>query len=491
MKQSVCLRLFCAIVLFAGVAFCVATAQPSGPVGNASATMLPGLVVVAKVDGEVQVIVGGVATALRAGDQVAQGATVITGLSARAILVFSTGSTVALGADSRLVLTQFLQGPFASAVAVAAAEQEPSASLTELELVRGEMIGNVVRLRADQGSSFQVRTPVGAVGIRGTVFRLVFRPAAFGQATFMLSTAAGAVQFASLPAVNGAGSLSAIMVPAGQEIVLNVQVMPTATGGTVSVVPTSPATMPISSVVMQQIMAAVADMVGAVGRATGSTPAPPSSRPAPSARGGGSSSSTTSGPSGPPLSIAPPKGPVTLEEARRYFETWGGHAVWENNLTEFALKYLSGSGVRQQYFEVRRAAGSFDIREIAALTRPLIDHGEQAMGPVVFTETAEMRADYYRRNPAAIPGRLTVPPGGPRPLPRRAPDLTETRASAVSSPGSVPGEAKKIKFSGTLSNGATFSGEAVVAEPAMPAVPPPTPPRLDPPSQPPPRVTQP
>ena len=55
-------------------------------------------------------------------------------------------------------------------------KQEPGTSVTKLNLTRGELVGRVVHLNVDKGSEFTVRTPVGAAGIRGTIFRIIFRP---------------------------------------------------------------------------------------------------------------------------------------------------------------------------------------------------------------------------------------------------------------------------------------------------------------------------
>ena len=98
-----------------------------------------------------------------------------TGDDSRVLLVFSNGATVSLGAKSRLAVDEFLQDPFTQPVKVSELVAEPTTSSTKLNLIRGEMLSNVKHLRLEKGSSFSVQTPVGAAGIRGTTFQIVYR----------------------------------------------------------------------------------------------------------------------------------------------------------------------------------------------------------------------------------------------------------------------------------------------------------------------------
>lgn len=99
-----------------------------------------------------------------------------TGDDSRVLLVFSNGATVNLGPRSRLSIQEFLQDPLAQPVKVSELVDEPTTSTTKLNLIRGEMISNVKHLRREKGSTFAVETPVGAAGIRGTTFQIVYRP---------------------------------------------------------------------------------------------------------------------------------------------------------------------------------------------------------------------------------------------------------------------------------------------------------------------------
>ena len=55
------------------------------------------------------------------------------------------------------------------------------------------MVGDVKKLNTAGGSSYNIKTPVGAAGIRGTIYRIVFRPDSNGKAFFQIQTAEGLV----------------------------------------------------------------------------------------------------------------------------------------------------------------------------------------------------------------------------------------------------------------------------------------------------------
>jgi hypothetical protein len=135
----------------------------------------------------------GTTAALHNNDSLSQGDVVVTAKGSSVVLVFSNGSTVSIGQDSRVAVDEFTQDPFAADVKLTALSEEPTTSHTKLKLTYGELVGNVKKLRG--ASTFEVQTPVGAAGIRGTTFRLVYRPTGNGQAFFSLSTASGVVVF--------------------------------------------------------------------------------------------------------------------------------------------------------------------------------------------------------------------------------------------------------------------------------------------------------
>lgn len=109
--------------------------------------------------------------------EVTEGQIVSTGDDSRVLLVFSNGATLNLGSRSALSIEEFLQDPFSQPVKVNELVEEPTTSITKLNLVRGELMSNVKHLHREKGSTFTVQTPVGAAGIRGTTFQILYRPA--------------------------------------------------------------------------------------------------------------------------------------------------------------------------------------------------------------------------------------------------------------------------------------------------------------------------
>ena len=190
--------------------------------GPAPASMVVGAIKAANVRGTVKKVnlIDKTESELRNGEVLIQDNAVVTGPGeSSVVLVFANGSTVRVGNESRLEIKEFLMDPLQSDIAsVAALTNEPTRSRTNLRLEFGEMVGNVKTLNRAAGSTFSVSTPAGAAGIRGTTFRIVYRPTGTGQAfNFQLSTSEGVVQFEGTTA-NGA--LASVNVPIGQEVVL-------------------------------------------------------------------------------------------------------------------------------------------------------------------------------------------------------------------------------------------------------------------------------
>jgi len=154
-----------------------------------------GAIKAAKVTGAVSRVDGtGVTSAVTDGSALSESDTIITGADSGVVLVFMNGSSVKLGGNSRLLVEQFKMDPLAGDINIATLKKEPSVSQTTLNLAYGELVGDVKKLH--KSSSYNIKTAVGAAGIRGTIYRVVFLPAANGQpARFQLSTAEGLVVF--------------------------------------------------------------------------------------------------------------------------------------------------------------------------------------------------------------------------------------------------------------------------------------------------------
>jgi hypothetical protein len=126
-------------------------------------------------------------------------------------------------------------------------------------------------------------------------------------------------------------------------------------------------------------------------------------------------------PAATPAPVVPPDRteiPVnagTLRAVEQTFERWGGYAVWENDLTEIAV-WDARRKRHSDFYEVRRHDGKFYFRSLAALSRPIIDHGVSATMPIAFTEPQWMRDQFYREHPDYDPAtapRVELPPRPP------------------------------------------------------------------------------
>ncbi len=224
-----------------------------------------GRIILARVTGEVSVLnkATQVSVAAQNIQEIGQGFIVTTTKGASLVMVFSNGSTINLKEDSVLDIEQYLQDPFAGNFNPSTAIDEPSVSNTGLKLTRGELVGNVKKLKAGQGSTFNVQTPVGAAGIRGTTFRIVYRPAGNGTAFFSLTTTEGNVVLNTGTVTLPVGAVD--LVP--KEVVFDVQVdtntgvvtitTPTATIAVVTAATTSVAAVTEARADVVQAIAAV------------------------------------------------------------------------------------------------------------------------------------------------------------------------------------------------------------------------------------------
>lgn len=233
---------------------------------SAIAQSLVGGIHALKVEGEVlKIAIDGTQTPIKERDVLKQSDTVSTGRGASVILSFDNGSTVKLGADSRLAIEEFLIDPFAADYKVAGATAEPSVSKTTLNLTYGEMVGDVKKLNTS--SSYSIKTPVGAAGIRGTIYRIVFRPTSDGKAFFTVQTAEGLVVMEGVTATD-------VPVDAGKEVVVEVDTsQPTPTGVIVSQGDIPPAAQALITTAASTIVQAVQETV--IPPPTGNPPVPP------------------------------------------------------------------------------------------------------------------------------------------------------------------------------------------------------------------------
>ena len=224
---------------------------------NALAQTQAGQIKAAKVENQVfKLSTGGASVKVSNGDMLTESDTVTTGAESSVVLVFMNGASVKLGPNSRLSISEFKMDPLAEPVKVERLRAEPTVSKTTLQLAYGEMIGNVKKLNTS--SSYTVRTAVGAAGIRGTTFKIVFRPTEDGKGfTFTLTTAEGLVIFTGYVA-----SATNVDVPSGQEITVTAGVDPS-TGQLINIdVPTQ--TTPVSTDTQSLILNALGQASAAI-----------------------------------------------------------------------------------------------------------------------------------------------------------------------------------------------------------------------------------
>lgn len=217
-----CLLLFCGM--------CVWSSAQAPSTGVASAR---GVVKVARIVGEAYVVDTSTSlkTRLSPSSLVVDGQVVETAAKSSVVLVFSNGAVVNLRADSRLEVAEFRQALFTKSLNVGQATNEPSSSNTRLMLRKGEIISQVKKLNREAGSSFTVETPVGAAGIRGTAFSLLYDRRG-SVARFALTMAEGLIRFIPLRG-------RSVDVPAGKALAFDAAI-DAATGRVLSV-PETPA----------------------------------------------------------------------------------------------------------------------------------------------------------------------------------------------------------------------------------------------------------
>ena len=122
-----------------------------------------------------------------------EGSRVETGVDSTAELVFSNGASLVLTPSTLLELRTFRQVASAGITdPYRQIEKDPSPSVTEVEVPRGKVIGEVRKLNAL--STFSVKTPAGLVRIRGTVFSVEYRVGPDGIGKIVVACVRGSVE---------------------------------------------------------------------------------------------------------------------------------------------------------------------------------------------------------------------------------------------------------------------------------------------------------
>jgi len=109
-------------------------------------------------------------------------------------LILSNGSTLIVSPDTLLEVKTFRQ--VVSSLIVEGEYQkldkEPSPSITEIEVIRGKVIGEVRKLNPQ--SSYTIKTPVGVARIRGTIYSVEFADNGKGTGSLSVGCIRGSVE---------------------------------------------------------------------------------------------------------------------------------------------------------------------------------------------------------------------------------------------------------------------------------------------------------
>ncbi|MBC8010721.1 MAG: FecR domain-containing protein [Burkholderiales bacterium] len=139
-----------------------------------AADLAPGALSAGTIKGDVSYKLAGTTQYLPlvAGTAIPQGATIKTGAGSIAVIVFASGSTASIRPDSEVEITKFEQEAFTGPLP---SGSEPSVSNTQIKIVNGQVVSKVSKLK--KGSEFVVSSPVGAAGVRGTTFSVIYNAA--------------------------------------------------------------------------------------------------------------------------------------------------------------------------------------------------------------------------------------------------------------------------------------------------------------------------
>jgi hypothetical protein len=155
---------FIATAVALGLATTTALAQADMVVGNVRAVSVTGTAF--------QDTKKGQSIRLKEGDFLNQGSTVRTSGDARVILLFDNGSTIEVRPDTRFSIDEFLIDPLdTESIDYRSIKNEPTRSLTRVTVPQGNIITKTPKL--NRGSSYDIGTPLGTAGIRGTVVNIL------------------------------------------------------------------------------------------------------------------------------------------------------------------------------------------------------------------------------------------------------------------------------------------------------------------------------
>ena len=167
--------------------------EGEGSSPSSDASLSKGAALVLTLEGKVSVVnsssVKG--TAATVNQFLSPGDSLVTGQGSDALLLLTNGATLSVGANTTFELKTFYQEDFNSGQAkVGSFKEEVSTSSVLIELKAGELMVDVRKLK--KKSNFEISSPLGVAGIRGTVFSL-----SVSEDSTVLSVLTGLVDFVS------------------------------------------------------------------------------------------------------------------------------------------------------------------------------------------------------------------------------------------------------------------------------------------------------
>ena len=131
-----------------------------------------GAIIIANIVGQVEVVNNAnqiplPAEKVRTGGVLFDGHTISAKKGSKAILLMSSGTILTVRENSTINLKKFAQEPFQPGeTKLSELKAEPSPSETVVEVEAGDLIFNIKKL--DKNSNFDIESPLGTAGIRGT-----------------------------------------------------------------------------------------------------------------------------------------------------------------------------------------------------------------------------------------------------------------------------------------------------------------------------------
>lgn len=160
----------------------------------ASAEAVKGAVRVLRTEGaRISLLVNGANSDIKLGTMLKEGSVILTGSDSSVDLLFENGVVLQVQPNTEFSIDKFQLDPFnAEGLDYKNLTNEPTTSVTQMKLDAGTVLASSKKLK--DGSRFEIITPIGTCGIRGTRF-FVQTEKLKGSPTAMVGVAEGLVEF--------------------------------------------------------------------------------------------------------------------------------------------------------------------------------------------------------------------------------------------------------------------------------------------------------